>query len=183
MRDGLTWMAGSADALRRLVLAFILGGGLYTVPPSWAAPDLPHPAGRVILEVSGSIEHANRGGVAVFDRKMLALLPQREVVTETPWLDGMSTFRGPALLDVLNYLGAAGETLHATALNDYAIDLPVSDAKEHGVILAIELDGAPLTVRDKGPVWVIYPYSDDERLQHSRYYNRSIWQLHKLHVK
>lgn len=38
----------------------------------------------------------------------------------------------------------------AVALDNYEIDVPSDDFKTHGVIAAVEVDGKPLTVRDRG---------------------------------
>ena len=40
-----------------------------------------------------------------------------------------------------------------------------------------------LTVRQRGPLWVIYPWSDQPNLQNEVYYSRSIWQLKALEVR
>jgi hypothetical protein len=48
--------------------------------------------------------------------------------------------------------------LRAKAINDYAIDIPLSDAVQGGPIVAYRLDGDTMSVRDKGPLWIVYPY-------------------------
>jgi len=40
-----------------------------------------------------------------------------------------------------------------------------------------------LSIRKRGPGWVIYPWSDNRSLQKNQYYTRSIWQLKKLEIK
>lgn len=37
-----------------------------------------------------------------------------------------------------------------------------------------------MSVRDKGPLWVIYPYDSDPALQSEVTYARSIWQLVRI---
>jgi hypothetical protein len=77
----------------------------------------------------------------------------------------------------------SGETATATALNDYAVDVPVADADAFGIILATRLDGELMPVRDKGPIFIVYPYDSDQKLQHDIYYTRSVWQLERLILK
>ncbi|OZA14153.1 MAG: hypothetical protein B7Y02_04980, partial [Rhodobacterales bacterium 17-64-5] len=50
-------------------------------------------------------------------------------------------------------------------------------------ILAYEMDGAPMNVRDKGPIWVIYPYDDDSAWRTGTTYARSVWQLDRIDAK
>ena len=114
---------------------------------------------------------------------MLAAIPQPRLVTRTPWHKGLQTFTGPLLRDVLAQAGATGHHLHATALNDYRIELPLADIQNFDVVLARLHNGEPMRVRDMGPLFIVYPYDSDERLRHDRYYSRSVWQLRSLTVQ
>jgi hypothetical protein len=67
-----------------------------------------------------------------------------------------------------------------TAINDYMIEVPVSDAVEGGPIIAFEMDGKPMSVRDKGPLWLIYPFDSNPDYQTEVFYSRSIWQLNRI---
>jgi hypothetical protein len=145
------------------------------------AQDLPMPTGDVILTVSGAIGARNAGDMAKFDLAMLEALPRHEIKTGTPWTDGTTTFQGFALKDLLALVKAGGETLHAVALNDYATDIPASDA-DRGVIIAYKVNGDYITVREKGPLWVIYPFDEQPDLKTETIYGRSIWQLTRLEV-
>ncbi len=144
------------------------------------AAELPPPQGRVILSVEGMIDVP--GGIARFDRALLEALPQREIITVTPWTDGPARFEGPLLREVLARVGAQGARLEARAINDYAVTIPVSDAERYDVILALRRDGQPLTVRSLGPLWVIYPWSEHPELATETYYGRAIWQLERIVV-
>ena len=42
--------------------------------------------------------------------------------------------------------------------NDYAITLPLDDVQADAPLLAFLMDGQPMSLRDKGPVWMVYPY-------------------------
>lgn len=148
--------------------------------PAWA---LPAPAGKVLLTLSGKVRQTNAGGAAAFDMALLAGLPQREFSTGTPWFSGLRRFSGPLLRDVLTAAGAHGQTLRATALNDYVTEIPSTDADQYPVIVARLLDGQPMTVRDKGPLWIVYPYDSAVELRSERYYNRSAWQLKAIEVR
>lgn len=156
--------------------------GLPSRRSSAQAAPLPQPAGRAILAVSGRIAVTNDGDTARFDRPMLEELGMASFSTMTPWYDGKVTFEGVPMTRLLQRLGAQGETVQAVALNDYSTEIPISDFARHGVLLALKRDGSYLTVRDKGPLFIVYPYDSDPALKSPRYYGRSAWQVARLVV-
>ncbi|WP_218048985.1 molybdopterin-dependent oxidoreductase [Curvivirga aplysinae] len=156
---------------------------LSIVGPVSVASELPKPTDKVILSVSGQIDKTNKDGHAEFDLAMLDALPQTTLTVETPWTEGNVSFSGPLLRDFLDMVGASGNVIQAKALNDYMVVIPMEDVQEFDVILATSLDGKRLSVRDKGPVWIIYPWNDDEDLRVETYYARSIWQLKSMVIE
>jgi hypothetical protein len=141
------------------------------------------PKGAVILTVNGKISIKNTPDAAVFDAALLDALPQQSFVTVTPWFKAPTKFTGPLLRDVLQALKANGTNIKATALNDYKINIPTEDALKYDVILATQIDGRAISVREKGPVFVIYPFDNHAELRNLTYYSRSIWQLKALSVE
>lgn len=144
---------------------------------------LPAPKDRVVLTIGGQIGVRNQGPHAVFDMAMLDALPQHTFTTLTPWDDKPVTFRGPRLRDVLTTVRAQGRQLRATALNDYRIVIPMEDAQRFDVVIATRKNGEPMPVRDKGPLFIVYPFDSDPALKDKRYYERSIWQLKAIDVE
>lgn len=139
--------------------------------------------GPVVLKVTGKIGTKNTAGGAVFDDALLDALPQKSFVTETPWTKGLVKFTGPLLSDVLKAVNASGTNIKAIALNDYKVDISVEDAKKYGIILARQMDGKTMTIRDKGPLFVMYPFQEFPELKTSLNYSRCIWQLHSIFVE
>lgn len=150
--------------------------------PGWSAA-LDKPAGDVVLTISGKLASPNAGQRAVFDMAMLEKLPQHSFTTQTPWHSGPTRFTGPLLRDVLAAAGANGSKLVAVALNDYKTDIPFSDAAQYDVIVARLLNDKPMPVREKGPLFIIYPFDSKAELKAETFYNRSAWQLHQLRVQ
>lgn len=144
------------------------------------ADTLQTPDGEVLLTVTGTIGAANDGESALFDMAMLKDLPVTKFETTTIWTEGVREFSGVSLIDFLEAVDAEGETIRAVALNDYAVDIPVSDAREGGPIIAYEIDGSPMSVREKGPLWIVYPYDANAEYRTETIYSRSIWQLDRL---
>ena len=144
---------------------------------------LEKPTGPVILEVTGGIINTNFDRAAYWDLLMLDALPQHHISTTTPWYDGVRTFSGPLIKGLIKRLGTNSKEIQAIALNDYSISLPVSDFDNYDVILATRVNGQPLSIREKGPLFVIFPFDQHPELKNEVYYQRSIWQLNRLHFK
>jgi hypothetical protein len=164
--------------IRRLFLAAALMAALLP-----AAQALDKPAGKVVLTVTGKVAKTNAPAKAEFDMAMLAALPQHSFTTLTPWYKEPRKFTGPLLRDVLAAAGASGKMIKAVALNDYKAELPVEDTQRYSVVLARLMDDKPMPVRDKGPLFIIYPFDTDETLRSERYYNRAAWQLKILEIE
>jgi hypothetical protein len=49
--------------------------------------------------------------------------------------------------------------------------------------MASRIDGKPIPVREKGPLFFRYPYESSATLRSSVYYERSIWQLKSIHIE
>lgn len=109
-------------------------------------------------------------------------LSQVEFTTSTIWTDRAITFSGVPVGAVLDYAGGTGETLRMVALNDYAIEMPIDELEETAPIVATRMDGETMSVRDKGPFWVIYPFDMDPGYDTETNYSRSVWQLSRLVV-
>jgi len=119
----------------------------------------------------------------LFDVTRLRALGVTRMRTGTIWTDGVNDFTGSRLKDIVDYLGLTGGTIKALALNDYSVDIPVSDAVEDGPILAYEMDNAPISVRDKGPLWIVYPFDAKPEYRSEVIYTRAIWQLERFEVR
>lgn len=158
------------------IAAVILAFLALTVPALAQAPAAP--TGPVVLTVTGS-----NGEQAAFDQGMLDALPQHETITHTPWHDGQQVFSGPLFRTVLEAAGAEGETATVVAINDYAADLPRADIETIPVILATRRNGELMTVRENGPIFVIYPFDAQPELFNEVYFGRSVWQVKAIVVK
>ncbi|SIP96026.1 hypothetical protein SAMN05880561_101451 [Rhizobium sp. RU33A] len=146
-----------------------------------AALALEAPSGPVVLTVTGKISNTNSGDVAQFDMAMLEKLKGRKGEMETPWTTGRVTFEGPLLREILAAVGATGTSLKVRALNDYAADVPAEDAKLD-TILATKIDGKPMSIRDKGPLMLVYPFDLNADLFNEKYFSRSVWQIKEIEV-
>lgn len=117
-----------------------------------------------------------------FDLSSLESLGLTKILTETPWTEGIMNFEGVLVRDVLESVDADGKSVRAIALNDYVVELPIQDFIDHDVIIATRISGQPMKIRDNGPLWIIYPWTENSELRRATYYARSIWQLKSLQV-
>lgn len=139
------------------------------------------PTGPVVLTVKGAVTNTNVGDTAAFDIAMLERLESRQAMVETPWTTGKTTFEGPLLRAVLREAGASGKTLTVRALNDYSAEIPMVDA-DIATILATHQDGQRMSVREKGPLMLVYPFDLDPGLYNEKYFSRSVWQIKEIEV-
>lgn len=147
------------------------------------ATALPPLKGPVILTVTGLDPARFPGGRLLFDQARLLAPGTSHFRTSTVWTDGPHDFEGLSLAAFVRLLGLRTGTLTAQALNDYSVDIPVSDAVEDGPLIAVAIDGQPMPLRDKGPLWIVYPYDQHAEYRSEVIYTRSIWQLASLEVK
>lgn len=118
-----------------------------------------------------------------WDMSGLKALPQRSFTTHTPWYQQPVTFTGPLVRDVLNASKVSGVTITAMALDEYKSRIPLSDVNKFDVILAHSINGEPLNPKNKGPLFIVYPFDSKKQLQSVLYYQRSVWQLKSLTVE
>ena len=141
------------------------------------------PVGPVILTVSGNIERVGSSPVVRLDRAMLEALGTTTLKTTTVWTSGEVVFEGVLVRDVLQALGAQGREVVATALNDYVATLPLQELYQYPVMLAFKMNGEYLQIKDKGPLWLVYPRDQFPELRNSMTDKKWVWQLSELEVR
>ena len=134
----------------------------------------------IILTIDGKIA----GGVPLdFTSSQLEAIGAATVTTSTPWHEGAPSFEGVSMSALLAHVGATGEVAEVLALNNYRTTIPLADFSEYPVLLALQQDGEYMTVRNKGPLFIIYPFDDFDELRTDLYYSRSAWQVRSISIK
>lgn len=160
--------------MTRLIKTMILlCAALGVVAPSLASAD----------ETTLTVVNATTGVEVALTEAELFALPQVTVNTENEFVDEMTAFQGPLGRDVLALVGDGGETVVLTAVNDYAVEVPLEDFINYEVVFATSADGVKFSRRDKGPIWVVYPMSDHQELRDPVFNARLIWQLVRVELK
>ncbi|MEJ2769013.1 molybdopterin-dependent oxidoreductase [Mycetohabitans sp. B46] len=162
-----------ATLARGLALILFVVGGLAQATP-------------IQLDVTGNIQHTNVPGTHVyrFTEQEWRSMPRAQFTTATNWTPS-SQFSGVLLSDVLSKVGAKGTTLRVTAHDGYiSYAVPLSDAHRYGVILADQINGKQLTLRDFGPLFLVYPRDKfPKELNRSEVAGRFVWQVKSIEVR
>lgn len=151
--------------VKQIVITFLT---ILSVSTAWAAEP-------IILTV--------HTGVKVFDYtlSMLDQLPQHEIRTDTPWTPE-HRFTGPLLSDLISETGLNHKKIRAIALNDYAVELDPALTRTHPVLLATRMDNAPMRIRNKGPIWIVFPLQSHPELNVADVHSQMVWQLRRLEI-
>jgi hypothetical protein len=149
-----------------------------------AGDDIPVPEGDPVVTVTGLIGTSNVDDTIQMDMDTLESMRLVDYTLTDPFEDGVVTFRGPLMSDLLALweVPANATTLHMVALNDYSVDVPISDFSEYPVIFAIQQDGEYMPVSTRGPAMLVYPY-DDFEFDRAIYDNYWIWQIKSIDVQ
>ena len=167
-------MSHRIAAITRTVRALGLG-----IVLAWASL-LPHAAAHdaarlVILAADGT-------RLAALDRAGMAELPQTEFTTRTIWTEGPQRFEGVSQATLLARHGLDPARLDLVAVNDYTVSLPAEAIGPVYPVIAHSRNGAPMSLRNKGPFWLVYDYDSDPDFRRETVYMRSIWQLDRITV-
>ncbi|MDP2699158.1 molybdopterin-dependent oxidoreductase [Thalassospira sp.] len=125
--------------------------------------------------------YGDDGAEIIVSLNEIMAFPATGIVTTTPWTDGERRFTGVSFDTLLDRYGISAPNIQISALNDYNVTVPASVLRQDGAILAYHLDGEVMSVRDKGPFWVIFPYDSDPRFQTDTYWSYSVWQVKSVH--
>lgn len=118
----------------------------------------------------------------VLSLEALDAMDQVSFSTTTIWTDGLIDFSGVSLKALLEELEATGDTVEMVALNDYAVTIPRDELEDDAPIIATRMNGEEMTVRNKGPFWIVFPFDADDKYKTEIHYARSIWQLNRLNM-
>lgn len=171
----------AAISAAMLCLAPLIPGPVPAQADTPAVKPLP-PSAQTLLTLTGTVD-GKPGTQVTFDMAALQKLPQVSFTTTTIWTQGPQTFTGVPLAAVLAAAKMTGKSLQATAANDYATQIPVEDWGNTGPIIAYMRNGKTMSLRDKGPLWIVYPYDSNPAYRTEVIYTRSIWQLDRIDVR
>ncbi|MGG2397068.1 molybdopterin-dependent oxidoreductase [Pseudomonas sp. SH1-B] len=128
--------------------------------------------------------HLANGQQQTFSLEQLQRLPHASIRLRSAVGDPQ-TWTGVPLQRLLAEVPGAdnGRPLHTSALNHYSVVVPYEDILRYQPLVAYKLNGQFMSIRDHGPLYLIYPFDDHPELHQQLFYNRSIWQLSDIHTE
>jgi hypothetical protein len=134
--------------------------------------------GSTVLTVSGP-----DGRTINYDLAALEALDSTTIETHTSWTDGLQRFTGVRASLLLAPVAGQGTRVQAVALNDYKSSMALRDLTDYPVIIAYKRNGQYMPIRDKGPLWIIFPQDDHPELRGLETDQKMAWQLRRLIVQ
>ena len=110
-------------------------------------------------------------------------MPQTALTLTLPkaiGIAGVHAWQGVPVSRLIALSGRKPHSLQVAALNGYSVSVPVEDIQRFNPILALRRDGALISVREKGPFLLIYPFDTFPELNQQIYLNRLVWQVNEI---
>lgn len=105
------------------------------------------------------------------------------MTTTTPWHDGPVTFEGIPMGKLMARAGVKAGQIEVAALNNYFVQMPLEAVIKAEGLVATRKNGARMPVPDKGPLFLVFPFSAKPELKTESYYSWSVWQIRQITVK
>ncbi|EFO29109.1 oxidoreductase molybdopterin binding subunit [Roseibium sp. TrichSKD4] len=96
--------------------------------------------------------------------------------------EDIATVRGVLFSKLLDHFNVSADRMLVTGLDGYSAEIPVEELQNYPVLIAIEINGDRLSVRSKGPSWVVYPFTDYPEIHDQLREARSVWQIADISV-
>lgn len=130
---------------------------------------------RTVLTVAGP------AGTRSFSLAELETIGLHRVTTSTFWAGEEGSFEGPLLADVLGHAGLKdAPAIKISALDGFSQLMPREDWLRWPIVLATRHRGEPMSVRNKGPLRIVYPRDMDPLLQESTFRLRWVWLVTRI---
>lgn len=88
----------------------------------------------------------------------LEIMQPTEIETILPW-EGKKNYKGPPMKTLLSKFKNIA-SFECCSLDGYCVNIPYDDILVFDPIIAYKSNNVYMTIRDNGPIMLIYPYSD-----------------------
>ena len=148
-----------------------------------AGDAIPAPTGPVIVTVTGKIGTTNQDKAIVMDRATIESVGQVEYKVTDPFENKPFVYRGVLVSDLLGLWKVADDakSLKFTALDDYQINVSLTEIRKYPVLFALQRDGQDLPAT-RAPAMLVYPY-DNFTFDQKIYNNYWAWQIKTIEVQ
>lgn len=138
------------------------------------------------LVVKGKLANLNP---ALFDLATLKQLPATSFITTNHWTGAKEKYTGVAFIDLLMLLGleASATSVEVLAINDYRINIRISDLKKYEYVLSYALDDKDYAehepAKNKGPIAVAINFDKHPELDRDIYKHQLVWFVNAIIVE
>ncbi|MGY6548675.1 MAG: molybdopterin-dependent oxidoreductase [Roseinatronobacter sp.] len=116
----------------------------------------------------------------------LAALQQTEIVTSTVWTEAVDRYTGILLADLLRHHDLDAQALEGhvdfTAIDGYTARIDFAMITDRAPVLAYLRNDEPMSLREQGPFWLIFPYDDEPDFRTESIYALSVWQVQGVDI-
>ena len=152
-------------------------------PPMAATEDTEDNASCVIMTITYDMPRDDQTGAITLTEHQIRDLPRLTFNTTTIWTSGVQKFTGVPLKALLDHYGLEGREIVLSAANDYRITIPMNEIRPDAPMIAYERNDKPMSLRDYGPLWLVYNYDGSASNRTQTVFSRSIWQLDHITIK
>lgn len=128
-----------------------------------------------MLSITGSVGNQNIASATDFTWDMLKSPSAVIFNAATKGNAGEMTFISVSVKNLNSANGAIAAIPHSFAPNDQSVDVSTEGAADDGPTMAYHTSGRPMSHRDLGPLWLVYPFDDKTDCQSEKIYLRAIW--------
>ncbi|MBO1518377.1 molybdopterin-binding protein [Oceanisphaera pacifica] len=139
----------------------------------------------VVLSVYGKIRMDGQAYSQLdFTLNELQALKQADITTSHPWSNEPRHYHGVDLNDLLDRLFSQQKVLsiQLEAINDFSIEIDWSRIASYMPILAWQEDQRVMSLRNKGPLWLMLPFDKVPSVQQADFIHFMAWQLKSIRV-
>ncbi len=98
------------------------------------------------------------------------------------WYRGDPRFSGIPFAKLMDYCQSYGRSVLMTGLDDYQGQAPIATLVKYGAILATRVNGHIMTVEEKGPYEVVFPFDSWPSGLDNRLLYLAVYQLAEIEV-
>ena len=152
------------------------------LPSALAAEKSPHTEDdEVVLTVTGKHGFETDEEVSL-TFGTIRQLPSISFTTKTPWTEGEDSWEGVRLSVLLAHLGTSSSRFHALADDGYEATFQDVDVEKYPVIVAYKKNDEYLSLRELGPLWIMFPFDQHKELDVQPIYEIAVWQLSRMEI-
>lgn len=149
-----------------------------------AGDEIPVPTDETILTVSGRIGTTNVDGKIEMDQNMIIRTGLVSYHGFDIFEEVDHTFKGALLHNLVDLwqIDEGATTLHIVALNDYAVDVPLTQLEEMPIFYAMWTDDVLMDPAYRGSAMLVYPM-EEYGLDRDEYARFWVWQIKEIEVR